>query len=169
MIRVAIVTVSDSVAGGTRNDASGPALAEICLSQGWSTTGRHLVEDDAAQIADLLRRLAASGANDLIVTTGGTGITARDVTPEATRTVIGKELPGLADLMRSEGLKHTRRAVLSRSVVGTAGECLIVNLPGSPAGARQSLNAILDLVPHIVELLKGHTRHEDAAKRGGEA
>ena len=96
-----------------------------------------------------------------IVTTGGTGIAARDCTPEATRAVIEKELPGLAELMRAEGLRHTRRAVLSRAVAGSRGRCLIVNLPGSPKGAVQSLNAILDLVPHIVELLRGNTAHAE--------
>ncbi|MGB9609334.1 MAG: MogA/MoaB family molybdenum cofactor biosynthesis protein, partial [Bryobacteraceae bacterium] len=95
--------------------------------------------------------------------TGGTGIAARDTTPEATRAVIEKELPGLGELMRAEGVRRTRRAVLSRAVAGVRGRCLIVNLPGSPKGAVESLNAILDLVPHIAELLNGQTAHGEGA------
>jgi len=159
MIRVAILTLSDSGAAGRRTDLSGPAVAERCAAQGWQVSHQEMLPDDASAISQRLAELSGSGRCDVILTTGGTGIAARDVTPEATRAVLEKELPGLGELMRAEGLRHTRRAVLSRAVAGTRGRCLIVNLPGSPKGAVQSLDAILDLVPHIVELLQGRTEH----------
>jgi len=159
MIRVAVLTISDSGAAGQRVDASGPAVARRCESQGWQVCRREILPDEPAAIGQVLRELADSGEADVILTTGGTGIAARDSTPEATRAAIEKELPGLGELMRAEGLRHTRRAVLSRAVAGVRGRCLIVNLPGSPKGAVQSLDAILDLVPHIVELLQGRTAH----------
>ncbi len=159
MIRAAILVISDSCSSGARKDASGAALAARCTEQGWHILSLEILPDEPAAISRRLAELADSGAADLILTTGGTGIAARDSTPEATRAVIEKELPGLAELMRAEGLRHTRRAVLSRSLAGTRRRCLIVNLPGSPKGAVQSLDAILDLVPHIVELLQGRTAH----------
>ncbi len=159
MIRIAVLTISDSGAAGRRADASGPAVAQRCLSQGWQISHQEILPDEAPAITAKLRELADSGTVDVILTTGGTGIAARDSTPEATRAVLEKELPGLGELMRAEGLRHTRRAVLSRSVAGTRARCLIVNLPGSPRGAVESLDAILDLVPHIVELLQGRTAH----------
>lgn len=159
MIRIAVLTLSDSAAAGRRADLSGPAVATRCEEQGWQVSHQETLPDDAAAISKRLAELSSSGQYDVILTTGGTGIAARDVTPEATRAVLEKELPGLGELMRAEGLRHTRRAVLSRAVAGTRGRCLIVNLPGSPRGAVQSLDAILDLVPHIVELLQGRTEH----------
>jgi len=159
MIRIAVLTISDSGAAGRRADASGPAVAQRCLSQGWQVCHQEILPDEAPAITAKLQELADSGAVDVILTTGGTGIAARDSTPEATRAVLEKELPGLGELMRAEGLRHTRRAVLSRSVAGTRARSLIVNLPGSPRGAVESLDAILDLVPHIVELLQGRTAH----------
>ncbi|GIU73039.1 MAG: molybdenum cofactor biosynthesis protein [Bryobacteraceae bacterium] len=163
MIRVAVLTISDSCAAGVRQDASGPAVARVCESQGWTVVHREVLPDDRGRIQARLRELADAEAADLILTTGGTGIAARDTTPEATRAVIEKELPGLGELMRAEGLRRTRRAVLSRAVAGVRGRCLIVNLPGSPKGAVESLNAILDLVPHIAELLNGQTTHGEGA------
>lgn len=163
MIRVAVLTISDSCAAGVRDDASGPAVARVCESQGWAVVHREVLSDDRGRIQTRLRELADAGAADVILTTGGTGIAARDTTPEATRAVIEKELPGLGELMRAEGLRRTRRAVLSRAVAGVRGRRLIVNLPGSPKGAVESLNAILDLVPHIVELLNGRTAHGEGA------
>ncbi len=159
MIRIAVLTISDSGAAGLRADASGPAVAALCQEQGWEVTHQEILPDEPAAVSQRLAVLADSGLVDAILTTGGTGITARDSTPEATRAVLEKELPGLGELMRAEGLRHTRRAVLSRAAAGTRGRCLIVNLPGSPKGAVQSLGAILDLVPHIVELLQGQTQH----------
>jgi molybdenum cofactor synthesis domain-containing protein len=164
MIRAAILTISDSAHAGSRADLSGPAVAARCSELGWSVRHTQILPDEQAIVADALRTLADSGRYDLILTTGGTGITTRDVTPEATRLILQKELPGLAELMRAEGLKHTRRAVLSRSLAGARAAALIVNLPGSPKGAQQSLGAILDLVPHIVELLRGNTAHNEEQK-----
>jgi len=162
MIEVGILTISDSSHQGTREDVSGPAVAEVCQAQGWHVAQRVVLPDEQQAISRALVTMVAS--LDVVFTTGGTGVAARDVTPEATRAVIEKELPGLSELMRAEGLKFTRRAVLSRAVAGTRDGTLIVNLPGSPKGARQSLGAILDLVPHIVELLQGNTTHEENQK-----
>jgi len=163
MIRVAVVTVSDSASAGTREDLSGPAVAARCEALGWTVQRREVVSDDQTRIARLLVELAASGECDLVLTTGGTGIAPRDVTPEATRAVVEKEIPGLAELMRADGLKHTRRAVLSRGIAGSRGSTLIVNLPGSPKGAVQSLDAISDLVVHVADLLHGFTEHAPPA------
>jgi molybdopterin adenylyltransferase len=159
MIRVAVVTVSDSAVAGARQDLSGPAVRDRAQSFGWTVSEIHLVPDESSQIADLVRRLADSGDVSLILTTGGTGVALRDVTPEAMRGVIEREIPGLAELMRSEGLKFTPMAALSRGLAGVRGRTLIVNLPGSPRGAVQSLDAIAKLVPHVLELLAGRTEH----------
>ena len=161
MISVAIVTVSDSAVAGTRDDRSGPALRERAQSLGWAVSAIELVPDESEQIAAILRRLADSGKVAVILTTGGTGVALRDITPEATRGVIDREIPGLGELMRTEGLKHTPRAVLSRGLAGLRGRTLIVNLPGSPKGAVESLDAIAKLVPHVVDLLEGRTSHAD--------
>ncbi|MBN9659655.1 MAG: MogA/MoaB family molybdenum cofactor biosynthesis protein [Acidobacteria bacterium] len=160
MIRAVVLTISDSTYAGTREDLSGPELAGLCESQGWAVIHRQALPDEAAQISAAL--VEWSPQCELILTTGGTGVATRDVTPEATKAILEKELPGLGEMMRSAGLKYTRRAVLSRGVAGTRGRCLIVNVPGSPRGARQSMDAILDLVPHIVELLAGNTAHPEA-------
>lgn len=161
MIRLAVLTISDSVVAGTREDRSGAKLRERAESFGWSVEASEIVPDEADQIAELLRRWADSGRFSLILTTGGTGAALRDVTPEATRGVIERELPGLPELMRSEGRKSTPFAVLSRGLAGIRGRCLIVNLPGSPKGAVESLDAIAKLVPHIHDLLEGRTSHAD--------
>jgi molybdopterin adenylyltransferase len=159
MIKVAVVTVSDSVVGGTREDRSGPALRDRGHALGWTVSAMELAPDESEQIAAILRRLADSGEIAVILTTGGTGVALRDVTPEATRGVIEREIPGLGEFMRAEGLKFTPTAVLARGLAGVRGRTLIVNLPGSPAGAVQSLDAIAKLVPHIVDLLEGRTNH----------
>jgi molybdenum cofactor synthesis domain-containing protein len=155
----AVVTISDGAHQGARLDASGPAVAARLEAAGFAVTARTIVPDDRSRIAAELRELAATLSVGLICTTGGTGVALRDLTPEATRDVIDREVPGFGELMRAEGLKKTRFAPLSRALAGTCGRVLIVNLPGSPKGAVESLDAILELVPHVLELLSGRTEH----------
>jgi len=153
----AVVTVSDSSSRGEREDRSGPAVAEVLRKLHFSVTAREVVPDDLIQIKNLLVRLA--GQVRFIVTTGGTGIAARDVTPEATVAVCDRLLDGVAERMRSEGSKKTPFAALSRGVCGVRGQALILNLPGSPAGAVESLESVAGLIPHAIELLSGKTEH----------
>jgi molybdenum cofactor synthesis domain-containing protein len=157
MIRVAILTVSDSAAAGTREDRSGPALEERVLALGWMTALKRLVRDEVYEISAEVSALAHSGEVDVVLSTGGTGISPRDVTPEAIRAVAPREIPGFGEVMRGEGRKSTVFAALSRSGAYTLGEVLIVILPGSPRGAVDSLNAVADLIPHAVNLLHGRT------------
>lgn len=163
MLRVAILTISDSVVAGTREDRSGAVLQERVEASGWQVASRGVLADEADHISARLRELADGGDCDVVLTTGGTGVTTRDVTPEATRAVIDREIPGVAEVMRLEGRKATPLAALSRAVVGWRGKTLIVNLPGSPKGALESLDAVSGLVPHIVDLLHGQTQHNEGA------
>jgi molybdopterin adenylyltransferase len=156
-ITAAVVTISDSGARGERADRSGPAVAEFLEKSKFQIVSREIVPDDLTQIQDLIIRLAREVR--LIVTTGGTGIALRDVTPEATVAVCDRLIPGVAEHMRSEGMKKTPRAVLSRAVCGVRGTTLILNLPGSPAGAVESLEAVADFIPHMIDLLSGKTEH----------
>jgi len=158
-MRVAILTISDSVSRGTHKDASGPGLRDRCAQLGWDVVTEVILPDEPAAIRDRLEFLADSGATDLILTTGGTGIGPRDSTPEATVEACQKLLPGIAELMRDEGRKKTPRAALSRAVAGVRGRVLIVNLPGSPRGALESLDAVADLLPHALQVLGG-ARHD---------
>jgi len=156
-IRAAVVTVSDSCSRGERKDLSGPAVLKFIDQQGFHVIAREIIPDDRIQIQNLLINLARSA--DLIITTGGTGISARDVTPEATKAVCDKVIEGMAQRMRTEGMKKTPFAALSRGICGVRGQALIVNLPGSPTAAAESLDAIANLIPHAVDLLHGKTEH----------
>jgi molybdopterin adenylyltransferase len=158
LIKVAIVTISDSAAAGTREDLSGPALEQRAAELGWSVAKRALVPDDRTLIAKTVANLCDC---DVILTTGGTGLAPRDVTPEAVKLIADREVPGFGELMRSEGLKSTKFAPLSRGGAVTRGSALIVMLPGSPRGAVDSLNAVCGLIPHVVDLLHGRTEHKE--------
>ena len=164
MIRAAILTISDSAVAGTREDSSGPALAAKASELGWMVAEKRMLADEEDQIAAALKSLADSGEVDVILTTGGTGLAPRDVTPEATRRIADREVPGFGELMRAEGLKVTKFASLSRGGASSRGEALIVNLPGSPRGAVESLVAVAHLIPHAVDLLHGRTEHKEAKK-----
>jgi len=160
MIRTAIITISDSAIAGTREDLSGPALEAKALKLGWAISNKLTLPDEEEHIASALRELADSDQLDLILTTGGTGLAPRDVTPEATKRIADRDIPGLGELMRAEGLKITRFAPLSRGGASTRGTTLILNVPGSPKGAVESLMAVAHLVPHVVDLLHGRTEHK---------
>ncbi|MFZ3215447.1 MAG: MogA/MoaB family molybdenum cofactor biosynthesis protein [Candidatus Acidiferrales bacterium] len=157
-MRVFILTVSDSVAAGKNEDRSGPAVAGRCRELGWEILSTAILADDREAIATLLKRTADAKVVDLILTTGGTGVGPRDVTPEATMAAAERLIPGFAEQMRAEGMKKMPRAILSRAAAGIRGTTLIVNLPGSPTGAVESLDTIAALLPHAVDVLHG-ARH----------
>ncbi|MCL4522746.1 MAG: MogA/MoaB family molybdenum cofactor biosynthesis protein [Acidobacteria bacterium] len=158
-MRVAILTVSDSVFRGKREDFSGPALRECCAKLGWTVVAGEVVPDDSSMIQAFLIACAESQQADIILTTGGTGLSPRDVTPEATAAVCARLIPGIGELMRAAGKGSNPRAVLSRAVAGTRGQSIILNLPGSPKGAVESLDAVAALLPHAVDVLRG-ARHD---------
>src|SRR5580692_8080032 len=150
MMSAAVLTISDGAHHGMRIDTSGPAVAERFESAGFTVVERKIVPDEQREIAAELREIADRHRASVIFTTGGTGVAPRDVTPEATRDVIDREIPGFGELMRSRGMEKSRFAPLSRALAGSRGNVLIVNLPGSPGGAVESLDAILELVPHVL-------------------
>ncbi len=155
--RAAVLTVSDSCARGERNDLSGPAVARSLQEHHFSIVETRVIADDHSAIQKAIVELARKAR--LVVTTGGTGISARDVTPEATRTVCGRMLDGISERMRREGEKKTPFAVLSRGLCGVCGTSVVLNLPGSPTGAVESLQAVIELMPHAIQLLAGRTEH----------
>jgi molybdopterin adenylyltransferase len=161
MLRAKIIVLSDAASRGDRADLSVPAVRELLEARGWQVAAIEILPDDLNAIQQRLEALTDAEDCDVVVTSGGTGVGPRDVTPEATRAVVEKEITGLAELMRAEGIKKTRRAALSRGIVGVRKGKLIVNLPGSPRGARESIECILDLLPHAVDLIQGRTAHRD--------
>jgi len=158
-MKIVVVTISDTVARGERQDASGPAVVARCKELGWPVDWTYLVADDSFQIQTILRRLADEEKVDLILTTGGTGLGPRDVTPEATEAIADKMVPGFAEEMRRKGLEKTPRAILSRSSAAIRGTTLILNFPGSPKGAVESLDAIAPLIVHSIQIIHG-ARHD---------
>lgn len=160
-LRAKILVLSDATAAGQREDRSGPAVREALEARGWLVVACEVLPDDALEIRRRLETWTDSDDCDAVLTTGGTGLGPRDVTPEATRAVIEKEIPGLAELMRIEGLRKTRMAALSRGLAGVRKRKLIVNLPGSPRGARESLESVIEVLPHAVDLVQGRTAHRD--------
>ena len=153
--KAAVLTVSDRCSRGERDDAGGPLVAGILKSAGYTVICSDLVPDDRPQIELALRRLADQAQADLIVTTGGTGFSPRDVTPEATIAVCSRMAPGIPEAMRSAGMQITMRAMLSRAQAGIRGNSLIINLPGSPKAARENLEAVLPALAHGLEMLSG--------------
>jgi molybdenum cofactor synthesis domain-containing protein len=154
-LRIAVLTVSDAGARGQRTDSSGDAIVAWAEARGHALVARALVPDETEEIGARLRGWADADAADLVLTTGGTGLTARDVTPEATRAILDKEAPGIAEVLRLTVYPRFHRAALSRGVAGVRGKTLVVNLPGSPGGVRDGLAVLDDLVIHAVELIRG--------------
>jgi molybdenum cofactor synthesis domain-containing protein len=152
--RIAIITLSDKGARGDREDESGSAIREMVSSLG-SVEHYSVLPDEEQLIRDTLIRICDSGTIDLVLTTGGTGVSPRDVTPEATRSVVERELPGIGEAMRAESLRKTPRAMISRAMAGIRKQTLIINLPGSPRGARENLAVVLPALPHLIEKMKG--------------
>jgi molybdenum cofactor synthesis domain-containing protein len=158
-MHIAILTISDSVSRGERDDRSGPALVARCRELGWTITSALLVSDDPTALCNQMRTIADSRSVDVLLTSGGTGVGPRDVTPEATLEIADRVIPGLAEEIRRKGAEKTPTAILSRGVAAIRNRTIIINLPGSPKGAVESLDAIADLLPHAVEVLHG-ARHD---------
>ncbi len=154
-MRVSVLTLSDSVAGGKYEDRSGPAVIARCRELGWQIVAYVVLPDDRPAIEAFLKKTADSNDTDVILTSGGTGLGPRDVTPEATLAVAEREIPGFGEHMRAEGKKQTPRALLSRGAAAIRGKTILLNLPGSPRGAVDSLNFVAELLPHAVAVLNG--------------
>ncbi|MBN1376226.1 MAG: MogA/MoaB family molybdenum cofactor biosynthesis protein [Dehalococcoidia bacterium] len=155
MINAAVLTISDKSSKGERGDSSGDYIVTALRKLGITVAKYEVIPDDLDTIAGMLRQWADMGDTDLIFTTGGTGLAPRDVTPEATCMVIEKEVPGIADMMRSSGFKNTPTAILSRALAGMRGRCLIINLPGNPRAVREYLELIMPIIPHAIDTLHG--------------
>lgn len=162
-VRAGVITVSTRGAAGERADESGPALKSGLIAAGHEVVSAALVPDDAAKIANAIREAIRAGAN-VVLTSGGTGLSPNDVTPEATRRIIDREVPGIAEALRATSLAKTPHGMLSRGVAGAVGSALVVNLPGSPRAARESLDVLLPVLPHAVELLAGETGESGHAR-----
>lgn len=157
-MQAVVITVSDSAARGVREDASGPEACRMLREAGFSVAPPVVVADERESIAARIRE--AAGSARLVVTTGGTGLGPRDVTPEATRDALEREAPGLAELLRAHGMRRTPLAALSRGTAGTLGACLVVNLPGSPKAVREGIEALLSVLHHALDILAGKTQHD---------
>ncbi len=155
-VRAGIITVSTRGAAGERSDDSGPAMREGLTAAGHEVVSAAVVPDDVAKVANAILEAVRAGAN-VVLTSGGTGLSPNDVTPEATRRVIDREVPGIAEALRARSLAKTAHGMLSRGVAGAIGAALVVNLPGSPRAVRESLETLLPVLPHAVELLGGET------------
>ena len=164
-LSAAILVTSDRASRREYADRTGPALAAFLMERGWSVVAIQVAPDEKGAISQILKAWCDARVAGLVLTAGGTGLGPRDVTPEATRDILEKDLPGLPELMRSRGSARTPRAALSRAVAGSCGPCLIVNLPGSPAGSVESLECVLDLLPHALEMLQGGG-HEEGPVHG---
>jgi molybdopterin adenylyltransferase len=158
MFRAGIITVSDKGSQGKREDKSGPVIAEMLAGAAVSIVETVIIPDEVEQIVAALIRMADEEKLDLILTTGGTGVSPRDLTPDATRQVLDKEIPGLAEAMRAASMKITPHAMISRAMAGIRGRSLIINLPGSPKGARENLSVVLPALTHAMEKIQGDER-----------
>ena len=155
MIRVAILTVSDSCAQGKREDISGQTIKDMLQKGGFEICRKEIVADDHEKIVNELQHFSDKADIDVVFTTGGTGLGPRDVTPEATASVCERIIPGLGEIMRAEGLKKTKNAILSRGIAGICNRTIVINLPGSPRGVKESLEIILNVLPHAVDMMHG--------------
>ena len=162
-MRVAILTVSDKGSRNERADTSGEAISELVAAAGGEIVGRDIVPDERPLIATRLKEWSDGGGIDLIITTGGTGLAIRDVTPEAVADIADRYVPGIGEAMRAEGMRHTPRAMLSRSVAAVRARTLVIALPGSEKAVRESLGAVIGVLPHAIELLRGVTEHETSS------